>query len=71
MKLHHLLFVAVTVLALPGCPEKSVSDRVEDNVDDALDRRPGEKIRDTAEDAEDAVKDAAEDAKDTVNDATD
>lgn len=38
------------------------AEKVKDKVDDALDRRPNEKIRDVAED----VEKAAEDVKDAV-----
>jgi predicted AlkP superfamily pyrophosphatase or phosphodiesterase len=37
-------------------------------MDDALDRRPAEGVRDAIEDAADAVKDAAKDVKDTAKD---
>ena len=70
MKLHHLLFVTATLLALPACEKKSTSEKVKDGINDALDRRPGEKVRDAAEDAKDAVKDAGKDVKDAVKDAT-
>ncbi len=58
------------VLLAPSCEEKrSTGDEVKDAVNDALDRRPGEPIRDAAEDAADAVKDAAKDTKDAIKDA--
>lgn len=45
---------------LPGCekkttPEKAV-DKIENKVKDATDSRPGEPIRDAAEDVRDALK---------------
>lgn len=44
-----------SVVAVSGCPEdKSMKGKV----DDALDRRPAEKVQDKVEDAKDAVKDA-------------
>lgn len=55
-KLTALLLAAVASLAfVAGCPEdKSLKGKV----DDALDRRPAEKVQDKAEDVKDAVKDA-------------
>jgi hypothetical protein len=43
---------------------------VGEKIDDALDNRPAEPVKDAAEDVRDAVKDAAEDTKDAVKDAT-
>ena len=78
MKLHHLLILATALLALPACERKqTTTEKIKDKVDDALDRRPGEKVRDAGEDlkdaakdAKDGVKDAAKDVKDAVKDAT-
>ncbi len=53
MKIHTLLLVAVAIVSLQGCPKQTVAEKAQDNVDDALDRRPGEKIRDVVEDAND------------------
>jgi hypothetical protein len=51
----------------PACERKpTVTEKVTDKVNDALDRRPGEKVRDAAEETKDAVKDAANDVKDAV-----
>lgn len=70
MKLIHTI-LAAALLALVACEKpQTTSDKVKDNVNDALDRRPGEKVRDAAEDAKDAVKDAAKDTKRAVKDAT-
>ena len=54
-------FILTTaVLAFAGCePQKTTTEKVTDKVNDALDRRPGEKVRDAAEDTKDAVKDVA------------
>lgn len=68
-KLSHLL-VPFAALALTGCEPKTTGGKVKDTVDDALDRRPGEKVRDAAEDTRDAVKDAVKDIKGAVKDAT-
>ena len=62
MKLHYL-FAAATFAILPAC-EKNETPAVKEKVDDALDRRPNEKIKDAGEDAKDAVKDAADEVKD-------
>lgn len=70
MKLHFLILSAA-LFAIPACQEKATTtDKAKDSINDALDRRPGEKTRDAAEDATDAVKDAAKDVKDAVKDAT-
>jgi len=51
MKLNRLLIIGATLLSLDACLRKETpSEKLKDNVDDALDRRPGEKIRDTVED---------------------
>ena len=71
MKLHHLLIAVAAFLTLPACEQKqSTPGKIGDKIDDALDRRPGEKVRDAAEDTQDAVKDAAKDVKEAVKDAT-
>lgn len=70
MKLHHLLIVTATLLALPACEKRTTTEKVKDNVNDALDRRPGEKVLDAAEDAKDAVKEAGKDVKDAVKEST-
>lgn len=69
MKLHYLI-LPVALLALAGCEPKPTTEKAQDKIDDALDRRPGEKVRDAAEDTKDAVKDAARDIKGGVKDAT-
>jgi hypothetical protein len=69
MKLLKLLMVVAVLLTLSACEKQSPTAKAKDAVDDALDRRPGEKVRDAAEDAKDAVKDAAKDVKNGVKDA--
>ena len=74
MKLHRrlLLLAATTLLALPACERKqTTSEKIKDKVDDALDRRPGEKIRDAGEDLKDAAKDARDGVKDAAKDLKD
>jgi hypothetical protein len=69
MKVSSILIVATMLVALAGCDQKpkSTAEQVKDKVNDALDRRPNEKLRDAAEDirdgAEEAVKDLKEAAK--------
>jgi hypothetical protein len=79
MKLHTYLLPAVAALMLSACEDKPkpVDEKIKDKVDDALDRRPNEKLKDAGEDIKDAAKDvkdevndAAKDTKDAVKDAT-
>lgn len=62
-----LMSPALMPLALTSCER---DDSVGEKVDDALDRRPAEGVKDAAEDTKDAVKDAADETKDAVKDAT-
>jgi hypothetical protein len=57
--LRTLLF-AVTVSTFVACEKKpeTTGEKIENKVGDALDNRPGEKVRDAAEDTKEAVKDA-------------
>jgi gas vesicle protein len=75
MKLTYLL-AAASLATFSAC-EKKETPEVKEKVDDALDRRPNEGIKDAAEDVKDAakdtgneIKDAAKDLKDDVKDAT-
>ena len=70
MKILKLLLVVAALLTLPACEKQTPAEKAKDAVNDALDRRPGEKVRDAAEDAKDAVKEAAKDVKNEVKDAT-
>ena len=46
-----LVILAVASIALTGCNEaKGPAEKVGDKVDDALNQRPGEKVRDVVED---------------------
>ena len=70
MRLHHFI-LASTLLVFAACePKQTTTEKVKDAVNDGLDRRPGEKVRDAAEDTKDAVKDTARDIKGAVKDAT-
>lgn len=70
MKILPLLLTSTALVALfslPACKKpESTSEKVSDRVNDALDNRPGEPLRDAAEDTKDAVKDAADEVKDAV-----
>jgi len=70
MKLHHLIIVAGTLIALPACDRKpaTTEEKVKDKIDDALDRRPHEKLRDAGEDAKGAAKDIGKDLKGAARD---
>ena len=71
MKTPLLLIALATLLALPACEQdKPVPGTAKDGINDALDRRPGENVRDAAEDAADALKNAGKEAKEAVKDAT-
>ena len=70
MKPYSLVLVAAAILVLPACEQRTTSEKVGNAVDDALDRRPGEKVRDAAEDTGDAIKEAGKDLKDAAKDAT-
>ena len=61
------LIALSTCLCLPACNKsKPATGNSQDGINDALDRRPSEKVRDAAEDTSDAVKDAGKDLKDAV-----
>lgn len=66
------LIIPTAVLLMASACERNQTpaEKVGNKVDDALDRRPGEKVRDAAEDAKDAVKDAAGDTKDAAKDVS-
>ena len=65
-----LLLLLPLLLAVTACePKTSSGDKIKNSVDDALDRRPNEKLRDAAEDVRDGVEDAAKEIKDAAKDA--
>jgi len=57
-----------TMLLATSCERKPRT--LGEKIDDALDTRPNEKLKDAAEDVGDAAKDAAHEVKDAVKDAT-
>lgn len=71
MKLLTLLPAAAILAFVPACEKKpeTTGEKVENAVNDALDRRPAEGLKDAAEDTKDAIKDTAKDTKDAVKDA--
>lgn len=50
-----LILLGSISLPLTSCREKTLGEKIGDKIDDGLDRRPGEKIRDAAEDIKDSV----------------
>ena len=72
MKISALILALPLVLTLAACDQKpaSTADKVKDKVNDALDRRPNEKVKDAAEEIRDGAKAAAKDLKDAAKDAT-
>lgn len=63
-----MLTAATSVGMLTSCKEKPKT--IGEKVDDALNTRPNEKMKDAAEDLGDAAKDAANAVKDAAKDAT-
>lgn len=65
MRFTALLVAIPLLLTLAACDQKpaSTTEQVKDKVNDALNNRSHENIRDAAEDLSDGVKDAAEDLK--------
>lgn len=60
------LLVAIPLLfTLTACDQKpaSTTEQIKDKVNDALDNRPNENIRDAVEDLSDGVENAAEELK--------
>ncbi|MER0215728.1 MAG: hypothetical protein DU481_05935 [Nitrosomonas sp.] len=70
MKPCYSLIIAALIM-LSACDQnKADSSAIKDNVDDILDQRPGEKVRDAVEDVSDKVKGAGKEIKETIKDAT-
>jgi hypothetical protein len=68
-KSYCVLVLAASLLAVSGCGPKTTGEKIGDKVDDALDRRPGEAVRDAAEDTGDAISSAAAEVKDSAKEA--
>lgn len=57
--------------ALTACDRNPApTETVKDKIDDALDRRPAEGVRDAAEDLGDAVEDASKDVSKNLKEVT-
>jgi hypothetical protein len=65
MRLTGVLVAIPLLFTLTACEQKpaSTSEQIRDKVNDALDNRSHENIRDAAEDLSDGVEDAAEELK--------
>ncbi len=68
MKISRLLIALPLVFAIAACEQKpaSTTEQFKDKVNDALDRRPNEKLKDAAEDVRDGVKAAVKDLKEAT-----
>lgn len=68
MKISTLFLAVPIVLALVACEQKpaSTTEQIKDKVNDALDRRPNEKLKDAAEDIRDGAKSAIKDLKEAT-----
>ncbi|MBS1211835.1 MAG: hypothetical protein H6R26_451 [Proteobacteria bacterium] len=68
MKKAVLLLALPFVFAMAACDQKpkSTTGQVTDKVNDALDRRPNEKLKDAGEDLRDGAKSAVKDLKDAA-----
>lgn len=68
MKSITTILSAVLLLTFTACEKKpqTLGEKIENKTNDALDRRPGEKVRDAAEDVKAEAKEAKEDIKDAV-----
>jgi hypothetical protein len=51
-----LILLGSLSLPLVSCREKTLGEKVGDKIDDATDRRPGEKLRDAGEELKDDLK---------------
>lgn len=71
MKIPVLLLLAAVLVAPVGCDQKpkGTAEQIKDKVNDALDRRPNEKLRDAAEDLRDGAKKALKDVEDAAKNA--
>ena len=67
MKTNKLLFLTFTMFAFASCNRnQTTTDRVGDKIDDALNQRPAERIRDSIEDSKDAIKRESKDIKNLI-----
>ncbi len=67
MKIIATLLMSAALIALPACSEKpSLTGDGKNSVNDAMNNRPAEPIRDAAEDVGDAARDAGTAVKDAA-----
>jgi len=67
MKTKYLCISLAALLALAACKrEPTPTETVKDKINDALDRRPAEGLRDAAEDIGDFIKDADRETSKTI-----
>jgi hypothetical protein len=67
MKTKYLCISLAALLALAACKrELTPTETVKDKINDALDRRPAEGLRDAAEDIGDSIKDADRETSKTI-----
>lgn len=68
MKFHHLILAAPLIVTLIACEQKpaSTTELIKDKVNDTLNRRPNEKLKDAAEDIRDGAKSAVKDLKEAA-----
>jgi len=69
MKITYLI-ASLAFCFIASC-ERHESPEIKNKVDDALDRRPNEELKDAGEDIRDAAKDAGKEIKDAAKDAKD
>jgi predicted lipoprotein len=65
MKLTRLLLALVLLVGLAACEQKpkTTTEKIKDKVDDALDRRSNEKLRDAAEELQEGAKEVSKELK--------
>lgn len=69
-----LPFTLMMTFALASCGPKTTEEKIQDKVDDALDRRPAEGVKDAIEDLKgngDVSPAVSDEVKDRVDDALD
>lgn len=71
MKQYYFFIIVTAILLLSACDQNQTGgEKVMDNANDILDRRPGEKVLDATEDVSDELKGAGKELKEKVKDAT-
>lgn len=72
MKLNYLIIAILLSMTLPACEQKQTgtTEKIIDKVNDALDRRPDEKARDTIEDVRETAEDTSKEIKEKLDEIT-